>query len=159
MHQPSTALLGDSDFGPGHAVTMPSIYVSEIRCPGREQKGSSYDSLLIVNSHVNPVGSDAWHPSDVWPDLLITVNFTTIRMNGTSLVNNRRRAVSLVIGLTDNMNRVLNNTIPIPLLPNAHLIGAVTPSVRSQYKEKPVVWNLIHPSGVSRSSLCSPHRS
>ena len=69
------------------------------------------------------------------PDLLITVNFTTLRINATFpsdyLLN---RAVSIVIGLHEDALNVIRNTMPIPLIPDAHLLGGVVITVREQFK-------------------------
>ena len=82
------------------------------------------------------------------PDLLITVNFTTLGINATFPSNSILSAVSIVVGLHDNTQDVIHNTWPIPLFPDAHLFGGVIRTVREQLK-KPVFASL----GVS-SDVC-----
>jgi hypothetical protein len=71
---------------------------------------------------------------DVLPDLLITVNFTTLGINATFPSNSKFSAVSIVVGLHMDIWDVIRNTWPIPLLPDAHLVGGVIPTVREQFK-------------------------
>ena len=74
-------------------------------------------------------------PWEILPDLLITVNFTTLGINATFPSDHLvRRAVSVVIGLHEDALDVIRNTLPIPLVPDAHLLGGVIVTVRKQFK-------------------------
>jgi hypothetical protein len=76
--------------------------------------------------------------ADAWPDLLITVNFTNLGINATSLSNYRSRTVSIVVGMYKDPLEVIRSTLPIP---DAHLFGGVSQTVREQFK-KPVLASL-----------------
>ena len=68
------------------------------------------------------------------PDLLITVNFTTLEIDVASLSSYDLRTVSIVVGLHNDTLDILRNTLPIPLVPNAHLLAGVLRTVRYEYK-------------------------
>jgi len=74
------------------------------------------------------------------PDLLITVNFTTLGIDATAS-NSPLSAVSIVVGLHMDTLDIIRNTWPIPLLPDAHLLGGVIRTVREQFK-RPVLASL-----------------
>jgi hypothetical protein len=71
---------------------------------------------------------------DIWPDLLITVNFTALGINATSLPNYASKTVLIVVGMHDDTVDILRNTVPISLVPDAHLLGGVQINIRYQYK-------------------------
>jgi hypothetical protein len=71
---------------------------------------------------------------NAWPALLVTVNFTTLGINATFPSNPPFSAVSIVVGMHMNTLEVLRNTWPIPLVPDAHLLGGVIPTMRQQFK-------------------------
>ena len=55
-----------------------------------------------------------------------------------------------MVGLHNNTEDILRNTLPIPLVPDAHLLGGVLTTVRYEYK---------HPKLASLgalSSVCPP---
>ncbi|KAF9457966.1 hypothetical protein BDZ94DRAFT_1301531 [Collybia nuda] len=68
--------------------------------------------------------------SNLAPDLLITVNFTSLNITSKSLANARRRAVSFLVGLTEDDPDVTSNTIPTPLFPGSHVHASVSRQVR-----------------------------
>jgi hypothetical protein len=70
-----------------------------------------------------------------WPDLLITVNFTTLGINATSIPNYLFGTVSIVVGLQSDVWDVIHNTSPIPLVPDAHLLGGVLTTIREEFKK------------------------
>lgn len=70
---------------------------------------------------------------DLAPDLLVTVNFTTLNMSSNSLVNARRGAVSILVGLTNDDARVISNTVPTPLFPGSHLLASVSHQIRQTF--------------------------
>ena len=84
------------------------------------------------------------------PDLLITVNFTTLEIDATSLSTYNDRTVSIVVGLHDDTMDILRNTQPIPLVPNVHLFGGVLTALRYAYKH-PRLASLGTPSSVRPS--------
>jgi hypothetical protein len=68
-------------------------------------------------------------------DLVITVNFTTLGINATFPSSTMLSTVSIVVGLhTDSIPDVIDNTWAIPLVPDAHLLGGVIPTIREQFK-------------------------
>ncbi|EDR07395.1 uncharacterized protein LACBIDRAFT_327869 [Laccaria bicolor S238N-H82] len=69
-----------------------------------------------------------------WPDVLITVNFTTLGINGTFPSNSASSAVSIVVGMYNDTGGVIRNTWPIPLVPDAHLFGGVIATIREQFR-------------------------
>jgi len=77
---------------------------------------------------------NAVQPGDIWPDLLITVNFTTLGINATSLSNSASRTVLIAVGMHGDTADVLRNTLPIALIPDAHLLGGVLTNIRYQYR-------------------------
>ena len=62
------------------------------------------------------------------------MNFTTLGINATSLLNSKFRTVSILVGLHNDVIDVLQDSLPIPLVPDAHLLGGVIPIVRQQFK-------------------------
>jgi len=80
-------------------------------------------------------------PFGTQPDLLITVNFTTLGIDATFPSNSPFSAVSIVVGLHMNTVDVIRNTWPIPLFRDAHLFGGVIRTVREQFK-RPVLASL-----------------
>jgi hypothetical protein len=71
---------------------------------------------------------------DVWPPLLVTVNFTTLGINATFPSDPLLSAVSIVVGAHMNPLEVLRNTLPIALVPDAHQFGGVIRTIRQQFK-------------------------
>ena len=102
-------------------------------------------------ANVIPVfGNFKWQPVvNLWPNLLITVNFTTLRINATSLSNYGSRTVLIVVGMHGDMADIVHNTVPIPLVPNAHLLGGILLNVQYQYRNLKLaslgVFSSIHP--------------
>jgi hypothetical protein len=68
------------------------------------------------------------------PDLLVTINFTTLGINAPFPSNYILRTVSIVVGLHRDVLDVIHNTLPIPLVPDAHLVGGVIQTIREQFK-------------------------
>ena len=66
--------------------------------------------------------------ADHIPDLLITVNFTTLGMDAMSLSDYKYRTVSIVVGLHNDTVGILR-----PLVPDMHLLGRVLVTMRYQY--------------------------
>ncbi|EDR04005.1 uncharacterized protein LACBIDRAFT_295116, partial [Laccaria bicolor S238N-H82] len=91
----------------------PYIQTITIFCPSRRE-GLTAREIMSAPS------------PDVSPDLLVTVNFTTLQMYDDSLVDARNRTVSILVGLTNNTNDVVSNTIPTPLFPGLNLAGNVS---------------------------------
>ena len=61
----------------------------------------------------------------LWPDLLITINFTALRINATFPLNTMSDTVSIVVGMYMDILDMIHNTWAIPLVPDAHLFGGV----------------------------------
>ena len=70
----------------------------------------------------------------LWPDVLITVNFTTLGINATFPSNSTFSAVSIVVGMHRDIVGVIRDTWPIPLVPDAHLLGGVIQTIREQFR-------------------------
>ncbi|KAF9461614.1 hypothetical protein BDZ94DRAFT_1299092 [Collybia nuda] len=68
--------------------------------------------------------------SNLAPDVLITINFTSLNIMTRSFANTRRQAISILVGLTDVDKDVISNTIPTPLFPGSHLLASVSREVR-----------------------------
>jgi hypothetical protein len=92
--------------------------------------------------------------SDVSPDLLVTVNFTTLGMFDNSLVDARTRTVSILVGLTNNTNDVVANTIPTPIFPGLSLAGNVSRRFKRRFVKPPLASLGIF--GVSQSLITLP---
>ena len=71
---------------------------------------------------------------NIWPNLLITVNFTTLGIDATSSLDYGSKTVSIVVGMHGDTEDILRNTLPIPLVPDAHLLGGVLMNIRYQYR-------------------------
>jgi len=71
---------------------------------------------------------------DVVPDLLVTVNFTALGINATFPGNARYGAVSIVVGLHEDILDVIHNTWAVPLVPDTHVFGGVVRTIRQQFK-------------------------
>jgi len=76
--------------------------------------------------------------SDVSPDLLVTVNFKALGMFDDSLVDARMRTVSILVGLTNNTNDVVTNTIPTPLFPGLNLAGNISRDFKRRFVKPPL---------------------
>ncbi|KAF9017242.1 hypothetical protein BDZ89DRAFT_1074931 [Hymenopellis radicata] len=110
------------------AALSPWITAIEIHCPNR-LPGSA--NLLSING--NP-------SSDIWPDLLVQVNFSALYPlesidHSFEPSNARSSTVYVDVGLTANVDAILENTIPIPLVSNAHLLGPIQVTIRQQFRE------------------------
>ena len=81
--------------------------------------------------------------SDVTPDLLVAINFTTLGMFDDSLVDARMRTVSILVGLTNNTHDVVANTIPTPIFPGLHLAGNVSRRFKRRFVKPPLAsWGI-----------------
>jgi len=67
------------------------------------------------------------------PDLLVTIDFTPLQIASESLTDTRLRTVSIFVGLTNNTDDVVADTMPVPLVPGLHLYGRVTREIRAQF--------------------------
>ncbi|KAF8148833.1 hypothetical protein B0H34DRAFT_802726 [Crassisporium funariophilum] len=71
------------------------------------------------------------------PDLLVSVDFTKLGVSSPSdlesLVDARLRAVSIVVGMTNDTAAVLANSEPTPLLLGVNLVGSVSTSFRRRF--------------------------
>ena len=121
----------------GHSVWVAIVTVDYL-CPIGNPPDTN--SFIKYQANVTVVVFDCPF-GDVFPDLLITVNFTTLGINATFPSNAIFRAVSIVVGLTTNPLDVIHNTWPIPLVPDMHLLGGVIPTIRKQFK-RPVLASL-----------------
>jgi len=101
----------------------------EVYCPWHIGPNNSQNHFSAASIWCTNVISAFYNP-----DLLITVNFTTLGIDSTSLSNYRDRTVSIVVGLHNDTVDILRNTLPIPLVPDAHLLGGVLTTIRYQYK-------------------------
>ena len=72
---------------------------------------------------------------NVWPDLLITVNFTALGINSTFPLNAVLGTVSIVVGIHTDILDVIHNTRAIPLVPDAHLFGGAILTIQQQFKK------------------------
>ena len=91
---------------------------------------------------------------DVSPDLLVTINFTTLGMFDDSLVDARMRTVSILVGLTNNTNDVVANTIPTPIFPGLNLAGNVSRRFKRRFVKPPLAsWGIFT---VSQSLITLP---
>ena len=110
-------------------------------CPDRlspaEREADTGYFLCCLNfggTNVIPVLDYLMQPADIWPDLLITVNFTTLGIDATSLSSYGAKTVSIVVGMHDDPVDILHNTLPIPLVPDAHLLGGVLRNIRYEFR-------------------------
>lgn len=103
----------------------PYIQTITIFCPSRRE-GLTAREIMSAPS------------PDVSPDLLVTVNFTTLQMYDDSLVDARMRTVSILVGLTNNTNDVVSNTIPTPLFPGLNLVGNVSREFKRRFVKLPL---------------------
>ena len=85
-----------------------------------------------------------------FPDVLITVNFTTLGINATFPSQSIFSAISIVVGMHNDTEGVISNTRSIPLVPDAHLFGAVIRTIREQFR-RPGLASLGIFSAVGRS--------
>ena len=118
------------------------VKVMEFGCPDRLSPGTGIGRIHYFLCCLNFGCTDGIPALDylvqpdvnmnIWPDLLITVNFTTLGINATSTY--RSRTVSIVVGMHDDTVDILRNTLPIPLVPDAHLLGGVLMNIRYEYR-------------------------
>jgi hypothetical protein len=120
----------------------------EFGCPDRlspeDRKSGKGNFLCCLNfgcTDVIPVLDYLMQAADLWPDLLITVNFTTLGINATSVSKLASSSVLIVVGMHDDTADILRNTLAIPLVPDAHLLGGVLTNIRYQY-ESPKIASL-----------------
>jgi len=104
----------------------PYIQTITISCPSR------------LNYTPAPKDAMTTPSSMISPDLLVTVNFTMLGISDDSLVDARRRTVSILVGLTDNTADVVENTIPTPLFPGSHLCGSTSRELRQRFVKPPL---------------------
>jgi len=58
------------------------------------------------------------------PDLLVTINFTKLRIPSHS-VDNTRNSMQIMVGLTNDTSKVMLRTSPTTLIPGVNLVGIV----------------------------------
>ncbi|KAJ7640591.1 hypothetical protein B0H17DRAFT_1187138 [Mycena rosella] len=121
-HTPGVLMAGD--WGSGAAQYDARHACIQISCSDRLGIGSKLAASDAVGLPT----------SDIWPDLLVTVNFTTLGMESRTLVNNRARTVSIIVALTDQIDDILADSSPIPLSPDLYLLATVTTEFREYYK-------------------------
>jgi len=70
---------------------------------------------------------------DTMPDLLVTINFTTLGISplSSTVGGSRLKAVGVIAAFNDNIHDVLRVSTPTPLFPGMHLFGAVGMEFRS----------------------------
>ncbi|KAF7348979.1 hypothetical protein MVEN_01418900 [Mycena venus] len=110
--------------GSGAAQGAARCAYIRISCPDRAEMGDKLTASMAVDD-------PSWN---IWPDLLVTVNFTTLGMDSTSLGDNRARTVSITVALTDQIDDIILDSTPIPLIPNLYLLATVTTEFRERYK-------------------------
>lgn len=59
------------------------------------------------------------------PDLLVTVNFTTLNISSDSVLDTPKKSVQLMVGLTNDTDVVIRATCPTILIPGVNLFGTV----------------------------------
>ena len=68
------------------------------------------------------------------PDLLITLNFTAIGLQVSTMSDLYRHSVQIMIGLTNDSHTVLERTVGTTILPGVNLVGVVTWDLRQVLK-------------------------
>ncbi|KAJ6489403.1 hypothetical protein DFH09DRAFT_1105429 [Mycena vulgaris] len=121
-HTPGVQAKGD--YGSGSAQGDAFCAYIQISCPDRLGIGNKLDVSMATNQR----------SSYIWPDLLVTVNFTTLGMDSGTLGNNRARTVSISVALTDQIDDIIADSSPISLIPNLYLLATVTTEFRERYK-------------------------
>lgn len=112
----------------------PYIQAITIFCPSR-RVGLNAQEIMSAPS------------PDVSPDLLVTINFTTLGMFDDSLVDARMRTVSILVGLTNNTNDVVANTIPTPMFPGLNLAGNISREFKRRFVKPPLAsWGIFSSS-------------
>ncbi|KAL0947349.1 hypothetical protein HGRIS_013466 [Hohenbuehelia grisea] len=118
VHLPGSRAFG----GEVDAVASePYIQTITVFCPSRLKDTKTIQQLMTTASRL------------ISPDLLITVNFTMLNIDQTSLSDERMRVVSILVGLTNNTADVIANTLPTPLSAGSHLYGSVSREFRTRY--------------------------
>jgi hypothetical protein len=89
---------------------------------------------------------DSWQPGpaagivfplpkrDSTPDLLITVNFTTLQIPVDTMINMFNNSVQIMIGFTNVTRTVVERTQATTLMPGTNLVGSFTWQVRQLLK-------------------------
>ena len=125
---------------------VPSVpYIQSIRiyCPrryavqGQNPNGERINSfsLLRVILIVMFEKVDILPSPEIFPDLLITVDFSILGITPTDpLTDTRFKVVSIVVGLTDDLQDVYETTSPIPIYPESYLLGAIGFYLRRKYQ-------------------------
>jgi hypothetical protein len=68
------------------------------------------------------------------PDLLVIVNYTTIRINPDTIIDMGRSSVEIQIGMLNNTDQVVRRTVPLSVPPGVNLLGNMKPDIRQLFK-------------------------
>ena len=71
---------------------------------------------------------------DSMPDLLITVNFTTLQIPINNMINMFDNSIQIMIGLTNDTNTVVERTQATTLIPGVNLISTISWGFRQVFK-------------------------
>jgi hypothetical protein len=71
---------------------------------------------------------------DFQPDLLITVNFTTLGLSIDSISDIPKNSVQIMVAMTNNTEDVVLMTKPTNLLPGVNLIGMTSLEIHQTFK-------------------------
>jgi len=131
----------------GNSVQVGIVTIDSF-CPIRKFVPPETDLVQYMNdANVKMVVFDCPFGDVVlWPDLLITINFTALRINATFPLNTMSDTVSIVVGMYMDILDMIHNTWAIPLVPDAHLFGGVIWTIWEQFKSlrsAPLVLNVL----------------
>jgi hypothetical protein len=57
------------------------------------------------------------------PDILVVVDFKALNIRAGSMINRLVNSVQVLVGLTNDTEKVIKNTTPTTLLPGVNLVG------------------------------------
>ena len=120
---------------------MSGLQVNTVYCPPRLPiptgtfMGNSYPLSLTSVYLASPGNIFPLATRDSMPDLLITVNFTTLEIPVDTMTNMFNYSLRIMIGFTNDTRTVIDRTQATTLVPGTNLFGAFTWQFRQLLKK------------------------
>jgi len=68
------------------------------------------------------------------PDLLVIVNYTTLRIKPDTIIDMKSSSVEIQIGMINDTDQVIRRTVPLSIPPGVNLLSSLTLDIRQLFK-------------------------
>ena len=122
---------------------MSDLQVNTVYCPPRLPipigtfMGSNSYPLSLTSVYLEPPGNIfPLATGDSMPNLLITVNFTTLQIPVDTMTDMFNNSLQIMIGFTNDTRTVVDRTQATTLVPGTNLVGFLTWQLRQLLKKR-----------------------